>query len=152
MRRCVVICFAVLAAVSPASAITAVPGPLIVSDAWAPAPAKEGDDTGLYMTIANNGDVADNLLRTRCSFAQFSEDVTVDSGGEGSPSTRVVKAIPIPARKTVTLTPNGYHIRLLQTTGKLTPGQVLGCAVRFQANGERLVEVTIEPPGTTTFK
>jgi hypothetical protein len=151
MRRSVVICFAVLAAISPASAITAVPGPLMVSDAWAPAPAKAGDDTGLYMTIVNNGDVGDNLLRTRCSFAQFTENVTVDSGGEGSPSTRVVPAIPIPGRKTVTLTPSGYHVRVLQTTGKLTPGQVLGCTVRFQLNGERLVEVMIRPPGATTF-
>ncbi len=124
---------------------------MIVSRAWAPAPAKVGDDTPLYMTIANNGDVPDKLLRTRCTFAQFTEMVTVDTGGEGSPSTRVVKAIPLPPRHTVVLKPLGYHIVLLQTAASLAPGKVLGCTVRFQNVGERLVEVTIAPAGAKSF-
>lgn len=150
MRGALVFFAAVFVTAGPAGAITAVPGPLMIADAWAPAPAKPGGDTGLYMTIANNGDVDDKLLDTRCSFAQLTDQV--ESGNEGSPATRVAKAIPIPGQRTTALTPTGYHIRLLQTIGTLVPGQVLGCALTFQINGERLVEVTIKPPGTTAFK
>lgn len=132
---------------NPAAAIMTVPGPILISRAWAPAPAKEGGDTPLYMTIANNGDVPDNLIRAKCPFAQFTEKVTVDSGGEGSPSTREVKAIPIPARKAVVLKPGAWHIVLLQTTQPLHAGQILGCTITFQKAGQRLVEVAIAPPG-----
>ena len=138
-------------ALGPAAAITAVPGPILLSRAWAPAPAKQGDDTPLYMTIANNGDVPDSLIRARCPFATFTEEVAVDSGGEGSPSTREVKAIPIPARKKTVLQPGGWHIVLLQTTQPLHAGQILGCTLTFRKAGERLVEVTIAPPGARSF-
>lgn len=127
-----------------------VPGPIDISRAWTPPPAKPGGDTALYMTIANNGEVADNLIRTRCGFAEFTDRVTVDSGGEGSPSTRAVKAIPISAHQTVTLKPDGYHIQLLHTTQLLQPGEVVGCTVTFQKSGERLVEATVAPPGAQT--
>jgi len=73
--------------------------------------------------------------------------VTVDSGGEGSPSTREVKSIPIPAGQTVTLKPDGYHIVLLHTTQPLQPGEIVGCTIAFQKSGERLIEVTVAPPG-----
>lgn len=139
-----------LLAAGPILAAAPVPGPIMVSHAWAPAPAKPGDDTPLYMTIINNGEIPDSLVRTRCPFADFAEKVTVDSGGEGSPSTREVKAIPVPAGQTVALRPDGYHIVLLHTTQALHPGQVVGCTVTFQKSGERLIEVTVAPPGAQT--
>lgn len=145
------VCVSVVAVASGAAFATEpVPGPIVISRAWAPAPAKQGDDTSLYMTIANNGRVPDNLIRARCPFADFTEKVTVDTGGEGSPSTREVKSIPIPAGQTLTLQPVGYHIVLLHTTEPLQPGKVLGCTVTFQKSGERLVEVTVAPSGATT--
>ena len=139
-----------LIAAQPDAEAQPVPGPIQVSRAWTPAPAKPGGDTALYMTIANNGEVPDNLVRTRCDFADFTDRVTVDSGGEGSPSTRAVKAIPIPAHQTVTLKPDGFHIQLLHTTQTLQPGQIVGCTISFQKSGERLLEVTVAPPGAQT--
>lgn len=134
-------------AMGPVFAADPVPGPIMISRPWAPAPAKLGADTPLYMTITNNGGVPDGLVRTRCAFANFTENVTVDSGGEGSPSTREVKSIPIPAGQTVALKPDGFHIVLLHTTQPLQPGQIVGCTITFQKSGERLIEVTVAPPG-----
>ncbi|MBV9758052.1 MAG: copper chaperone PCu(A)C [Alphaproteobacteria bacterium] len=139
-----------LIAAQPDAEAQPVPGPIQISRAWTPAPEKPGGDTALYMTLANDGEVADSLVRARCAFADFTDRVTVDAGGEGSPSTRTVKAIPLPAHQTVTLKPDGYHIQLLHTTQPLQPGQIVGCTVTFQKSGERLVEVTVAPPGTQT--
>jgi copper(I)-binding protein len=139
-----------LLAANLAVAADPVPGPITVLHPWTPAPPKQGADTPLYMTITNNGEIPDSLIRARCPFADFTEKVTVDSGGEGSPSTREVKSIPIPAGQTVTLKPDGYHIVLLHTTQPLQPGQILGCTITFQKSGERLIEVTVAPPGAET--
>ena len=149
MRLLVAATVLVLAA-DPAVAADPVPGPIMVSRPWTPAPAKPGADTPLYMTITNNGEIPDRLIRARCPFADFTEKVTVDSGGEGSPSTREVKSIPIPAGQTVTLKPDGYHIVLLHTIQPLQPGEIGGCTITFQKYGERLIEVTVAPPGTET--
>lgn len=139
-----------LVAAQPDAAAEPVPGPILISRAWTPAPEKPGGDTALYMSITNDGEVADNLIRARCAFADFTDRVTVDSGGEGSPSTRAVKVIPIPAHQTVALKPDGYHIQLLHTTQPLQAGQIVGCTVTFQKSGERLIEVTVAPPGAQT--
>jgi hypothetical protein len=32
----------------------------------------------------------------------------------------------------------------------LQPGQILGCTITFQKSGERLIEVTVAPPGAET--
>lgn len=136
-----------LIAAQPDATAEPVPGPILVSQAWTPAPAKPGDDTALYMTIANDGEVPDNLIRARCAFA---DRVTVDSGGESSATMRAVEAIPVPAHQTVTLKPDGYHIVLLHTTQPLQAGQIVGCTVTFQKSGERLVEATVAPPGAQT--
>lgn len=147
MRRLLALTSPVAVSASLAFAAEPVPVPILVSRAWTPAPAKQGDDTALYMTIANNGDFPETLTRAKCPFADFTEKVTVDTGGEGSPSSREVKAIPIPPHQTITLQPVGYHIVLLHTTEPLSPGQILGCTVTFQKSGQQLVEVTIAPTG-----
>lgn len=139
-----------LLAADPAVAADPAPGPILISRPWTPAPGKPGADTPLYMTITNNGEVPDSLMCAKCPFADFTEKVTVDSGGEGSPSTREVKSIPIPAGQTVPLKPDGYHVVLLHTTQPLEPGQILGCTITFQKSGEQLIEVTVAPPGAET--
>jgi copper(I)-binding protein len=119
---------------------------LSVSHGWAPAPAKVGADTSLYMTITNTGDAADGLLRIRCPFALFATKVTVDQG-EGAPSAREVKAIPIPAGQTLTMTPDNWHVQLLQSTEAVQPGQTVACTLTFEKAGSRPLDVTIVPAG-----
>jgi hypothetical protein len=134
--------FCLILASADGFAADAAPDTINVIHAWVPAPAAAGSDTPLYMTIANNGPDADSLIRSRCAFSDFTEKVTVDQG-EGSPSTREVKSIPIPPGQTVTLGPDGYHIVLLHTTEPLRPGQTVGCTITFQKAGTRQIEVTV---------
>lgn len=114
-----------------------------VSQAWTPAAAR-GVDTPLFMTISNAG-AADALLRSRCVAANFTEQHSVDHG-EGFPSMRAVKSIPVAANGTTRLDADGYHVMLLQTIRALAAGEVFACSLSFRNAGKRDVEVTVGTP------
>jgi copper(I)-binding protein len=96
----------------------------------------------LLMTIKNESDAADALMRVRCPVANFAEKHIVDRG-EGAPAMRAVSAIPIAANSTIVLKPDGYHIMLLQTRQALTEGETFTCAVVFQKAGTIETEVHV---------
>jgi periplasmic copper chaperone A len=114
----------------------------VVTDAWVPAVDQVGRDIPLLMTIRNNNNAADALMRVRCPVANFSERHTVDRG-EGAPAMRSIPLIPIAASSTVVLRPTEYHVMLLQTTQLLQPGERFKCAVIFQRAGTIETEVEV---------
>lgn len=116
---------------------------LALAEAWSPATAR-GGDTALYLEVHNPGP-ADAIVRTRCDAANFTEMRTVDKG-EGFPSVRIVKAIPIAAEGVTTLGPEGFSVHLLQATRALAPGEVFDCTIRLQSGGQRKIDVTVKPP------
>lgn len=103
---------------------------------------KVGSDIPLRMTILNRAAEADSLLRFRCPFANFSERVTVDKGGEGPPSKRPVQSIALKAAGETELTPEGMHVMLLQTRQPLAAGERFTCAASFRKAGS--LEVPVE--------
>jgi copper(I)-binding protein len=114
----------------------------VVTDAWVPAVDQVGRDVPLLMTIRNNSNAADALMRVRCPVANFSERHTVDRG-EGAPAMRSIPSIPIAVSSTVVLKPTEYHVMLLQTTRLLQPGERFKCAVIFQKAGTIETEVEV---------
>lgn len=117
---------------------------LSVQGAWAPPSAETGADIGLYMTIRNDDDEADALVRATCPFANFSERRAVDVG-EGGLSDRAIPNIPVAAHATLELGPKTYHVGLMQTRDKLTAGDSFTCNVTFRRAGPMEVKVTISP-------
>ena len=101
-----------------------------------------GADVPLLMTIKNEADVADTLVRVGCPVANFTEKHIVDRG-EGAPAMRAVPAIPIAANSTIVLKPDGYHVMLLQTRQTLTEGETFTCTVVFQKAGTIETEVRV---------
>ena len=71
-----------------------------ISQAWVPPAEQAGGDVPLLMTIKNEADVADTLVRVRCPVANFTEKHIVDRG-EGAPAMRAIPAIPIAANSTI---------------------------------------------------
>jgi len=122
---------------------TAAHAELAISKAWAPPEAKSGVNVPMYMSFTNTG-AADALLRVRCPVATFPEKRTIDLG-EGAPSAREVKAIPIPAGQTV-LTADSSYIVLLQTTQPFASGETFSCKLAFQSGESHEVEVTVKAP------
>lgn len=115
-----------------------------IAKGWTPSAAK-GADTPLFMTIKNNGP-PDALLRATCTIANFIEQHTVDRG-EGFPSMRVVKSIPIAANGVTQFGPDGYHVMLLQTTRALAENDTFHCTLSFRNAGKQGVDVVVGNPG-----
>ena len=113
-----------------------------ISQAWVPPAEQAGGDLPLLMTIKNESDTADTLLRVRCPVANFAEKHIVDRG-EGAPAMRAIPAIPVAANSTIVLKPDGYHVMLLQTRQTLAEGETFTCAVVFQKAGTIETEVRV---------
>ena len=113
-----------------------------VSDAWVAPNDTLGSNAPLLMTVKNNTESADTLLRVRCPVANFSERHTVDRG-EGAPAMRSIPSIPIAANGTTVLKADGYHVMLLQTRQPLTAGDTFKCAIVFHKAGTIETEVTV---------
>jgi periplasmic copper chaperone A len=79
---------------------------LIVSDGWVQAADDVGLDVPLFLTIRNEVDLPDALLRVRCPVTNFSEKHIVDHG-EGAPAMRSIPSIPVPLNSTVVLSNRG---------------------------------------------
>jgi copper(I)-binding protein len=125
-----------------ASSVTA--GELLkISNAWTPSNDREGVDLPLSMTVTNDTDNADALVRVRCQVANFAEKHAVDRG-EGAPAMRAISAIPIAAKSTVELKKDGYHIMLLQVRQILAPGATFNCSIVFQKAGTIETEVHVK--------
>ena len=116
---------------------------LQISNAWTLPADREGVDLPLLMTVTNDGDSADALVRVRCPVANFAEKHTVDRG-EGAPAMRPISAIPIPAKSTLELKKDGYHVMLLQVRQTLSPGATFNCSIVFQKSGTIETEVHVK--------
>jgi periplasmic copper chaperone A len=113
-----------------------------ISEAWVPPAEQPGGNLPLLMTIKNESDAADALVRVRCPVANFAEKHIVDRG-EGAPAMRAISAIPIAPNSTIVLKPDGYHVMLLQTRQALAEGETFTCAVVFQKAGTIETEVRV---------
>jgi periplasmic copper chaperone A len=113
-----------------------------ISDAWVHAAEQVGGNVVLSMTIKNEADVADTLLRVRCPVANFSAKHTIDRG-EGSPAMREIPSIPIAASSMTVLKPDAYHVMLLQTRQALAAGEAFNCSIVFQKAGTIETEVKV---------
>lgn len=122
--------------------VPAVAGDIDVVHASVAPTEKVGSDIPLHLTVMNRAAEADSLVRFRCPFANFSERVTVDKGGEGPPSKRPVQTIAVKASGETALTPEGMHVMLLQTRQPLAAGERFTCSASFRKAGA--VEVPVE--------
>jgi len=117
-------------------------GTLKVVEAWVPATDRVGADVPLLMTVRNEADAADALLRVRCPVANFSEKHVVDRG-EGAPAMRAISSIPVAGASTTVLKPDSYHVMLLQTRQPLSADKRFTCSIAFQKSGTIETEVIV---------
>ncbi len=123
-----------------------------MTDVWARVTAPSQDAGAVYMTI--NSDQADKLIKASVptSVAGKTElHETVDTSGnqnstmdgtEPMMGMRPVSSIAIPAGKTVTLEPGGYHVMLFDLTGPIAEGDTIPVTLEFENAGEIKVDAT----------
>ena len=111
-----------------------------ISDAWVHAAEQVGGNVVLSMTIKNEADVADALLRGAMPGREFLRETYGRSRRRISCHAR---SIPIAASSTTVLKPDAYHVMLLQTRQTLAAGEAFNCSIVFQKAGTIETEVKV---------
>ena len=128
----------------------AVPGPIDISRPWTTAAGAQGDVT-LSMTLVNFGTVRDDLVRASCPLAT-SMEIVAPGPSDAEPTgagLHQVAGVPLFGGQTVVLGPRGYRILLHGLKQEIVPRAMLPCTVFLQRSGERLIEVSVLPAGST---
>jgi periplasmic copper chaperone A len=131
-----------LAAAGGAAAQT---GDIQIKDAWARATPGAAQAAAAYVTIMSA--TGDRLTGASTPAAQTAELHTMTMDG-GVMKMRQVDGIDLPAGKTVTLKPGGYHIMLTGLAQPLTEGQSFPLTLTFDKAGTREVTVAVQKVGS----
>ena len=137
--------FVTLLSVTAASAADVKAGDLVVSQAWSRATPGGAKVAGGFLTITNNGKADDRLVAITADVAGRTEvhEMSMDNG--------VMKMRPVegglavPAGKTVTLAPGGYHLMLEELKSPLKQGEHVPVTLQFEKAGK--VQVTLDVQG-----
>jgi periplasmic copper chaperone A len=123
-----------------ASAETA--GSITVENAWSRASPDGIKVAAGYLTIINNGDQPDRLLSASAPFAAATE-IHKTSMADGVMRMRPVPdGVPLPAKSTVMLQPNSYHLMFMGLTEPLKDGDTVTANLTFERAGT--VSITID--------
>ena len=124
----------------PAQAAGPIVGPILVSDTRTTSQPK-GSDAVLSMTVTNNGDVTDHLIRAACPDAA---SVTFEAPvREGATELHQVEGFEIPAHNAVILKTGGWQIVLHGFQHDIAASDVLPCTVTFEKSGEQIVQAQV---------
>ena len=125
----------------PAHAAGPIVGPIMVSDPLT-TPQPKGATTVLSMTVTNNGDVTDYLIRAACPDAA---SVTFEAPvQEGSTDLHQVDGFEVPARKAIFLKAGGWQIVLHDLRRAIVASDTLPCTVTFKLSGEQIVQAGVQ--------
>jgi copper(I)-binding protein len=91
------------------------------------------------MKIENNGTEADRLVDASSNVSKITE---LHETVEGK--MRRVKAIEVPAGKTVELKPGGLHVMLINLKEPLKEGQTVEITLKFEKSGEIKVQAPVK--------
>lgn len=119
-------------------------GDLSIRGAWSRATIGTERPAVFYVTIQNTGGTDDRLTGIETSVAgmpMLHETVMKD----GIASMPHATAINIPAGKTVTLAPGGYHGMLMNLEAELKEGESFPVTLQFEKAGEVSIDTEVLP-------
>jgi periplasmic copper chaperone A len=122
---------------------------IVVSSPWS-RPTPPVATVGVaYMTITNHGNSAERLVGASSTAAARVEvhETTMENGVMRM---RPVADLEIMPHETVTLSPGGMHIMLLDLAAPLIAGERFPLALEFERAGEITVEVTVGDAAAST--
>jgi periplasmic copper chaperone A len=138
-------CVAATAAFSvPTSAVAADNG-VTVPKAWARASPGAATTGAAYVTLMG-GNEADSLVSVSTPAAGLAE-VHESTNDHGVMKMRPVSGVPVPAHKTVTFAPGGYHIMLMALKHPLKAGESFPLTLQFAHAAPVTVDVKVEAMG-----
>ncbi len=110
-----------------------------VKDPWVRLVPQNAKSTAAYMKIENKGTEADRLVDASNGVSKITE---IHETIEGK--MRRIKAIDIPAGKSVELKPGGLHVMLIDLKEPLKEGQTVEITLKFEKSGEIKVQAPVK--------
>lgn len=133
----------IAAAEAPADEIHKL-GDIVIEQPWSRAtPVKTG---GAYMTLRNNGDAADKLVKIASPDAERVEIHETKVEG-GMAMMRPVAGIELKRRASVQLKPGGLHVMLMGLRRPLKEGEHIKLVLTFERAGTIEIEARVEKAG-----
>ncbi|RPJ23502.1 MAG: copper chaperone PCu(A)C [Chloroflexi bacterium] len=138
--------------------------PIEISNAWvrtvggmqpkeASAPAtgmqpKEdaGPATGAFMTIKNNSDAADKLIKAESDAAKMVQIHLSEVDANGVATMHEVDGVDIPAGGSAELKPGSYHVMLIGLKQDIKEGDTISITLVFQNAGKVTLEAPVKNP------
>lgn len=119
---------------------------ITVTQPWSRATPGGVRTGGAYLQITASDEAGDRLVDARSGAAERVE-LHTHIHEDGVMKMRRVEAIDVPAGKTVSLAPGGYHLMLMNLEQPLREGDTLDLTLVFEKAGEIEVTATVEPIG-----
>lgn len=132
---------------SPLLARSFTAGDLTIGQPWARETAKGQSAGGGFLTVSNKGKQSDRLIGGSSPVAGEVQIHTMSMDGGVMRMRQLKNGIEIPAGKSITLKPGGYHLMLMGLKAPLKQGTRVPVTLTFQKAGKVKVELTVEPVG-----
>jgi copper(I)-binding protein len=150
MSRLTPIVFAVaiasIGAVSPSFAHEFKAGSITVEHPWSRATPGGAQVGAGYLTIQNEGDAPDRLVSATAEIAGRTQIHQMSMVDGVMKMRELTDGLPVPAKGSVTLEPNAYHLMFLDLKRPLKEGEEFSGTLTFEKAGT--VDVTFEVEGT----
>jgi copper(I)-binding protein len=130
---------------APAQAEEVRAGDLVITQAWSRATPGGATIGGGYLTIENEGSLADRLLGGSADVAGKVQVHEMSMNNGVMTMRQLDKGLAIEPGKTVKLAPGGYHLMLLDLKGPLKQGDKLPVTLEFEKAGK--VKLSLEVQG-----
>jgi copper(I)-binding protein len=117
-----------------------------VEDAWV-RPVLSGNTTAAYMTIRNQGDVADRLLSVNVEAAVAAEIHETVREGDLVRMVQRSQGLSIPAGAEVRLEPGATHVMLIDVAEDLIDGATVPLTLSFEQGGVVVVNAEVRQEG-----
>ena len=119
----------------------ATPSPVTVANAWAKTTVPGGKVSAAYMDIKSSAPV--KLLKAETPIAGNVEIHNM-SMNDGVMEMKAVEAIDVPANKTVSLKPGGYHVMLKMLAASINQGDSVPIKLTFEGADKKLFTVDVK--------
>ena len=119
-------------------------GDIVIEQPWSRAtPVKVG---GAYMTLRNNGELTDRLIKITSPIAERAEihETKIENG---MAMMRPIAGVELKRRASVQLKPGGMHVMLMGLSRPLKEGERIKLSLTFERAGTIDIEARVEKAG-----
>jgi len=145
MKRIIIICTAVLLCyLQPVLADEFSVGDITISDPWARALPSVSANGATYVTLINNGNVADRLIAASTPIARMSHLHTHIMKDDVA-KMRQIDAVDLPASESVVFKPGmGFHVMMMNLEEPLIAGKTFTMILSFERAGDVSIVVSVK--------